>query len=380
MADGHGRPIKVLHLISTLDVGGAEQNLLRLVASMNRDLFANEVVCMTVPGPLGSRLEQTGTPVRSLGMRKDRPEVGAVLKLRFLTRLFQPDVIQCWMYHANLLGMTLLSPRKLLWNIRCSDMDLVHYSPLYRFTVRAGARLSGMPAAVITNSVAGRSAHEKIGYRPKKWFTIPNGFDTDIFKPDAQSHFAMRAKLRIPQHAFVIGIIGRMDPMKDHSTFFRATRLFLASHPGTHFILAGRGIAHGNQDMNVLMQGLPDSGTFHLLGERSDMPQILATLDMLTSSSVSEGFPNAIGEAMACGVPCAATDAGDTGALMGDTGILVRKRSPEDLCNAWDAIARMKPEDRLALGSRARERIMQHFTQDRTTGLYEQIYQEIVKA
>ncbi|HPR04945.1 MAG TPA: group 1 glycosyl transferase, partial [Deltaproteobacteria bacterium] len=104
MADRPDRPIRVLHLISTLDVGGAEQNLFRLVASMDRESFVSEVVCMTTPGPMGRRIEEAGIPVHSLKMIKGKPEIGAVLKLRFMASLYRPDVIQCWMYHANLMG------------------------------------------------------------------------------------------------------------------------------------------------------------------------------------------------------------------------------------------------------------------------------------
>ena len=378
MADRPERPVKVLHVISTLDVGGAEQNLFRLVASMDRASFVNEVVCMTLPGPMGRRIEEAGVPVHTLKMRKGAPEFGAALKLRFMANLYRPDVVQCWMYHANLLGMTLLYSRRVLWNIRCSDMDLSRYGNLYRLTVMAGARLSGMPAAIITNSAAGRIAHERIGYRPKRWITIPNGFDTDLFKPDPQARPAMRAKLRIPQEAFVIGLIGRLDPMKDHATFFSAASAFLAGHPGTHFILAGRGVTRKNQAITDLMQGVPDTGTFHLLDERCDIPEVLATLDMATSSSVSEGFPNAVAEAMACGLPCVATDAGDTGIILGDAGILVKRQSPEDLCRAWSFIARMDPADRLAMGMKARERIRLHYTQIKTTDSYQQEYLKTV--
>jgi len=378
LADQPGRPVRVLHLISTLDVGGAEQNLFRLASSMRGGPFVSEVVCMTIPGPMGRRIEEAGIPVHTLRMRKGAPEVGAVLKLRFMASLYRPDIVQCWMYHANLMGMTLLHPEKILWNIRCSDMDLDRYGRLYRLTVLAGARLSGMPAAVITNSDAGRSAHEKIGYRPKRWITIPNGFDTDLFRPDSQARSAVRAGLKISEDAFVIGIIGRLDPMKDHATFFQAAGSFLSDHPGTHFILAGRNVTRENPDIRDLMQGIPDGSAFHLLGERCDVPQILAALDLATSSSVSEGFPNAVGEAMACGLPCAATDAGDTGILMGDAGILVKRQSPEELRLAWDAIAGMATEARLAMGMKARERIRNHFTQEKTTESYRQEYLKTV--
>jgi glycosyltransferase involved in cell wall biosynthesis len=371
-------PIKVLHLISTLDVGGAEQNLLRLISTMDTSTFQNHVVCMTKPGIVGQKLEKTSTPVSSLNMKKGVPDIRAVLRLRFLARLLRPDIIQCWMYHANLLGLTIPDRARILWNIRCSDLDLSLYGTVYRFAVMAGARLSSIPYAVAANSIAGRDVHERLGYHPQKWVIIPNGFDTEIFKPDPDARFRIRSELGIPDDALVIGLIGRFDPMKDHSSFFAASLSFLKPYPHTHFILAGRGVTNENPQIRDQLGQRANLKKFHLLGERDDIPRILSAIDIASSSSISEGFPNAIGEAMACGVPCVATDAGDSGLLMGDTGLVVNRKSPQELCKAWDMIARMTPEARLEMGSRARERIQKHYSQDKTTRSYEDLYWQII--
>jgi glycosyltransferase involved in cell wall biosynthesis len=370
--------IKVLHLISTLDVGGAEQNLLRLVATMDKSAFQNHVVCMTKPGIVGQKLEKTSTSVSSLNMKKGMPDIRAVLRLRFLAGLMKPDIIQCWMYHANLMGLTIPGRARILWNIRCSDLDLSLYGTVYRFAVMAGARLSGIPYAVAANSVAGRNVHEGLGYHPKRWVIIPNGFDINIFKPDPDARFRIRSELGIPEDAFVLGLIGRFDPMKDHASFFAASTSFLKSYPHTHFILAGRDVTPENPHIRDQLGQKADLGKFHLLGERDDIPHILAAIDIVTSSSLSEGFPNAIGEAMACGVPCVSTDVGDARILVEDTGLLVSKRSPQELCKAWDIIARMTHEDRLDMGSRARGRIERHYTQDKTTQRYEELYRKMI--
>jgi glycosyltransferase involved in cell wall biosynthesis len=370
--------IKVLHLISTLDVGGAEQNLLRLISTMDKSTFQNHVVCMKKPGIVGQKLEKTGTPVYSLNMKKGVPDIRAVLRLRFLARLMRPDIIQCWMYHANLMGLTIPNRARILWNIRCSDLDLSLYGTVYRFTVMAGAKLSQIPYAVAANSMAGKHVHERLGYHPKKWVIIPNGFDTEIFKPDPNARFHVRAELGIPDDALVIGLIGRFDPMKDHPSFFAASTSFLKSYPHTHFILAGKGVTNENPQIRNQLGQDTTLEKFHLLGERDDIPYILAAMDIATSSSLSEGFPNAIGEAMASGTPCVATDTGDTSLLMGDTGLLVNRKSPQELCSAWDTIARMTPGERLNMGSRARERIIHQYSQDNTTHRYEELYRQMI--
>jgi glycosyltransferase involved in cell wall biosynthesis len=273
-------------------------------------------------------------------MKKGMPDIRAVLRLRFLTSLIKPDIIQCWMYHANLLGLTILKPKRTLWNIRCSDMNLSLYGRVYRYTVLAGAKLSRTPLTIIANSQAGKDVHAGLGYHPKKWIIIPNGFNTGHFKPDDTARALIRDELKISEDAFTIGLVCRFDPMKDHATFFHAAETFLNSHPGSRFILAGRGVSRNNPYFENLIPKGSQNTSFHLLDERSDIEKIFASLDIATSSSAwGEGFPNAIGEAMACGVPCVATDAGDAGILIGETGIIVKRQSPQELSKAWEKIA-----------------------------------------
>jgi glycosyltransferase involved in cell wall biosynthesis len=345
---------------------------------MEGDVFENHAVSMTRPGIIGRKLERSGIPVHSLNMKKGMPDIRAVLRLHFLTSHIKPDIIQCWMYHANLLGLAILKPKKTLWNIRCSDMDLSLYGRVYRYTVRAGSKLSCIPLAIIANSQAGKNVHAGLGYQPKKWIIIPNGFDTDHFKPDNTARSQIRDELKISEDTFTIGLICRFDPMKDHATFFQAAETFLNSHPDTRFILAGRGVSRNNTFFENLLPKGSQNASFHLLGERNDIEHIFASLDVATCSSAwGEGFPNAIGEAMACGVPCVATDAGDAGILMGETGIMVKRQSPQELSKAWEKIAGMSLGESREMGQQARQRIIDHYSQDKTTRSYEELYKEI---
>lgn len=372
-----GPKIRMLHLISTLDVGGAEQNLLRLASSMDAGLFENHVACMTRPGPLARSLELAGIPVHSLNMRKGVPDPRAVLRLRFTASLVRPDLVQCWMYHANLLGLALLNPKRTLWNIRCSDMDLSLYGGVYRFAVKTGALLSGLPSAVVVNSKAGRDVHEALGYRPRQWAVIPNGFDTAVFRPDPEARVRIRAELGIPGDAFTVGLVCRYDPMKDHEAFFLAAEKLLRSCPDARFILAGRGVTRDNPSLRKI---LPDSPAFHLLGERSDIPAVCASLDVATSSSAwGEGLPNAVGEAMASGIPCAVTDAGDSAALVGETGVVVPKADPSALCSAWESLHDAGVDRRRALGEKARKRILEHYGLSAMVERYQSLYQSLTE-
>ena len=373
-------PIKILHLISTTDVGGAERNLQRLVYGMDGECFSSTVVSMTTVGSVGREIQEKGIPVFCLGMRKGMPDPRGMHKLKHLIDFFKPDIIQCWMYHANLLGLLLSHKRPLVWNIRCSDMDLSRYGLVYKYTVKAGAVFSKIPDVVIANSFAGKEFHEGLGYNPERWEIIPNGFDTDLFKPDATARLNIRFELGIPENAPVIGFIARFDPQKDHETFFHAAHILFKTHPTAHFILAGRGIAQENPAIIDSIQEIPEHDHIHLLGERSDIPQVLSALDIASSSSSwGEGLPNTIGEAMATGVPCVVTDVGDSRVLAGDTGHVVPKKNPEILARAWQRLIDAGTDHIRLLGGKARKRIQQHYCLDSSVKHYEELYRELSK-
>jgi glycosyltransferase involved in cell wall biosynthesis len=373
------KPIRILHLISTLDVGGSEENLKRLVTSMNNSLFSNTVVSMTTIGYTGELLLGEGIGVHALNMVKGFPDLRRIGSLRSIINTVRPDIIQGWMYHGNLLSMFFRKRRHLLWNIRCSDMDLGRYGMVYRLTVRSGALCSGLPDRIIVNSLAGKKYHEDMGYKPGKWEVIFNGFDTDLFMPDKNAGDKIRTELGIHFDVPVIGLIARFDPMKDHGTFFNAARLLLDTHPSVHFILAGKGITPNNHELHRLINNQPNSGQFHLLGQRHDIPQLMNALNIASSSSMSEGFPNTIGEAMATGLPCVVTDAGDSRVLVGDTGHVVPRNNPQALSTAWTQLLDAGPGNLRVMGEKARKRIQQHYNLNSTINKYEALYSGLIE-
>jgi glycosyltransferase involved in cell wall biosynthesis len=369
--------VRVLHLISTLDVGGAEMNLLRLVQGISKG-YESHVVSLTSIGPLGKRIRDLGIGVEALGMKKGLPDPRGVIRLARIVRRFDPHVIQCWMYHANLLGLVVSGRRPLVWNIRCSDMDLRGYGRIYRWAVKAGALFSPLPDAVVANSLAGKNFHGSLGYSPRTWTVIPNGFDTAVYRPDEPSRRSVRKRLGIPDAAPVIGLTNRYDLMKDHATFFRAASLLSGTGASVHFILAGRGVSEDNPALSSLLGTMPHVRHVHLLGERQDVPGLINAFDIAaSSSSYGEGLPNAIGEAMATAVPCVVTDVGDSAALVDDTGIVVSKKDPQALCAAWQSLLDAGPDFRKAMGIRARKRIIEHYSLQSMISRYEALYRDL---
>tara|TARA_B100000315_G_scaffold257323_1_gene305786 strand:+ start:1948 stop:3078 length:1131 start_codon:yes stop_codon:yes gene_type:complete len=369
--------IKIIHLISTLDRGGAETSLYRLVSNMDKYRFRNIVVSLKNVGPVGKEIQRNCISVFPLNMKKGFPDPRGIMPFSKILNEFEPHIIQTWLYHANLFGSLFKHKAKILWNIRCSNMDLKRYGTIYRWTVKLGALFSYIPHVVISNSRTGRMIHEEMGYEPARWEIIPNGFDKDIFKPNPIARKNIRKTLRIPADAFVIGCIARFDPMKDHRNLIKAASLLLKTNPAVHFILAGKGVTHDNLRLNKYHVNSCNIDQFHLLGERDDIPQILAAVDIASStSSFGEGFPNNIGEAMSTGVPCVVTDVGDSANIVNTTGIIVPAKNSEALAYAWQSLNNAGLGVIKKMGKKARQRIEKFYNMESMIRNYEAIYQK----
>lgn len=265
---GGPRGLTVVHVITELDRGGAEVMLCRLLERTDRHRFEHTVVSLTDAGTLGPTIRELGVPVQTLGMRRGVPDVRAVWHLARLIRQERPVVLQTWLYHADLVGLIagrLAGIRAIVWNVRCSDMDMRQYSWSSRLTRRLLSALSAAPAAVIVNSERGRRVHERIGYRPRRWVTIPNGIDLARFQPDPQARERLRKELGLPLSARLIGMVARYDPMKDHATFLRAAAEFLRNgvargQADLHSVLVGRGVTWGNPPAPGARRGAGASG------------------------------------------------------------------------------------------------------------------------
>ncbi|MBN1428635.1 MAG: glycosyltransferase [Anaerolineae bacterium] len=375
----HIDQFKITHLITDLDTGGAEMMLARLVTHMDSKQFTNTVISLTDLGTLGEQIAALGVPVFALGMRPGVPDPRGLARLANLLRREKPDILQTWLYHADLLGTIasrLTHVPVLYWNIRCSDMDMRRYSKLSLLVLRILARLSRWPNGVIVNSLAGKQLHESLGYRPRRWEIIPNGFDLERFHPDPATRQSVREELSIPLNMLLIGLAARYDPMKDHRTFLAAAGQISRERHDVHFILAGRGV----EQLSGVVDDLGLDEHVHLLGERADIPRILAALDIFSlSSAFGEGFPNVIGEAMACGVPCVVTDVGDAASIVGDAGRVVPPGDPIRLADAWRQLLAMPEPERQALGQSARRRVEALFSIQSVARRYESLYRAIGK-
>ncbi|MEI8133312.1 MAG: glycosyltransferase, partial [Leptolinea sp.] len=231
---------------------------------------------------------------------------------------------------------------------------------------------------IIVCSQTARLVHLQAGYSSDRMIFIPNGFDLSEFKPNLQAKSAIRSELEIDDSSLVAGMAARFDPQKDHATFFIAVEELLEKFPNLHIILCGDEMSQENADLMKLVSPLGAQNRFHLLGRRSDMPDILASWDVaVLSSSYGEAFPLVIGEAMACEVPCVGTDVGDTADLIGATGVVVPARQPHLLADAVGNILSMSVGDRKNLGLAARRQVQLKYEIGSVAERYQKIWSEV---
>lgn len=374
--------IRVTHLITGLNTGGAEMMLYRLLSKHDRSRFRVEVVSMEPLGALAERIRALDVPVYSLDMPRGVPDARALLRLPLILRRAQAQVVQTWMYHADLLGGVVaraVTSAALVWGIHNSTLEPGKTSRLTLATVEACARLSRYaPHKIICCSQVAQALHERLGYDASKMVYIPNGFDLDLFQPGRTEGLALRQSLDIPSDAAVVGLFGRYDPQKDHTNFVQAAAILSRKKAGVYFVLCGDGVEPQNEALRRQIEKAGLGARFRLLGRRSDIPALMKTLDVLAlSSAYGEAFPLVIGEAMASGVPCVTTELGDVRALVGSTGKVVPPRAPAPLAEGLLSLLDLPEPERLVRSQQARAHILEHFSLPEITRRYEKLYAEL---
>jgi glycosyltransferase involved in cell wall biosynthesis len=370
------KPFAVTQIITGLGSGGAERQLATLVLNSDPALVRHTVVSLLDDGVWGTRLRQKGIAVHCLGLAQ---KLAAPLVLPKLVRLLrESDLIQTWLYHADIIGLVAakFSGKPIAWTLRSSGLPPGVAGWQTRVLVRLLAKLSMAPRAVIANAIEGQRFHQTVGYRPQRWAVIPNGIDCDQFHPDPQVRSEIREELKVPESARLIANLSRHDPWKDHPTLLAA---FARQSRDTWLLLAGDKTEPGNAllDAQVVAAGA-DPGRILRLGRRSDMPRLNAALDLAVLSSVSEGFPNVIAEAMACAVPAVGTSVGDIALIIGDAGAVVSPSDPVALGDAIAGILSLDPVAHAELGRKARKRIETKFSVPAMVEAYRALYEDIL--
>lgn len=377
------RKVQITHIINGLYTGGAEMMLYKLLSQMDRGKFEARVITLIGGDSLRARVEKLGIEVLSLGMTQGYPSLAAAIRLAKLLRQRPPDLIQTWMYHSDLMGgivAKLATKVPIIWNIQASD--IIHHTDnkTTLLTIRLCSWLSTfVPTRIISCSEVAARLHADVGYSAKKLLPIPNGVELIGFQPDEAARVSVREELGLTLSTPLIGLVARFHPQKDHHNFIRAAAILHQTMPTVHFVLCGEDITERNQELSDWIINSGIKSHFHLLGRREDTPRLNAAMDVMAlSSAFGEGFPNVLGEAMACAIPCVTTDVGDSALIVAETGIVVPPRDPEALANGWLKLLQMSEEERKKLGRAARQRVEEKFSLPSIVARYEQLYSELL--
>jgi glycosyltransferase involved in cell wall biosynthesis len=330
---------KVVFLIRDLNYAGAQRQLVNLVKGIDQRYFDVTVLYFYAGGALAKELEINKIKAICLHKQERWDLLPFLRRLVKHLREIKPNALHGYLGESNLISI-LLKPffpkTRMIWGIRESDTDPELYGWIGRLLSYLECKLSHFADLIIVNSYAGKSYHQKLGFPAQKMIVIPNGLDIERFIPLHEVGKKARKEWGISEDMKLIGLVGRLDPMKDHPTFLKAAAIICENRQDVRFVCVGTGPQMYADKLHELANNLGLKNKVIWSGTRGDMPAVFNSFDIATSTSAyGEGFGNVIGEAMACGVPCVVTDVGDSRMIVGDTGIVIPPRNPQALADAW---------------------------------------------
>lgn len=364
----------------SLNIGGAELMLKRLVLhSHQKEQFEHIVITLTDLGVMGPELQNEGITVHTLGMKSLATVPLIFLKLQRLLKKIQPDVVQTWMYHSDLLGglaAKSLGIKNIIWGIRNTELN-TKKDFSRQAMVKLCAKLSyTIPSQISCVANTAMDTHIKQGgYDASKMLVVPNGFDIDKFKPNDIQRLKLRDKLNIKSDELVIGNVGRFDPVKNHENFIKACISLLQKGYKFKVLLAGRDVDLNNPEISRLFKSNKLSKCFLFLGEIDNTPSFYNAIDVFCLCSYTEGFPNVLGEAMATEKVCLATDAGDAWVVLSNNGFRIGSTSSADIAIALETNVLNKALSNVNdIGKGAKIAIVNNYSIDKIVSQFESLY------
>ncbi|WIG56928.1 MAG: Glycosyl transferase, group 1 [Rhodanobacteraceae bacterium] len=360
---------RVLFLVRSLRQGGAERQLVALACGLHRRGWPVTVVCCYGGGVFQSELENAGVPLIDLHKRGRWDVAGFMWRLLRTLRQSDAEIVHGYMTLGNMLALLARVARpgtRVVWGVRSTIIDRTRRDWLSRLNFRLSRSAARLADGIIANSEAGAAHHASLGYPHARIKVIPNGIDTQRFRFDGEGRGRLRGEWRIDGGCTLVGLVGRIDPMKDHPTFLRAAALLAARDARLRFVCVGGGDPGFVQGIRALATQLGLDARITWAGPRNDMAAVFSALDIAVSSSCGEGFSNVIAEAMVCGRPCVVTDVGDSARIVGECGVVVGPGDPPALADAIERVARdlAQPGQAERLHAAARARIEDAYSLD----------------
>ncbi len=348
------------------------------------DNYEHEVISIGQKAEIGTQLEELGINVRALDLNSNLANPFLLFRLKKWVAASNPDAVQTWMYHGDLIGgigTRMAGSYPLSWGIHNTVLVPGVHRRSTIWISQWSARLSKtIPDRIHCCSEASKEVHAAIGYDESKMVVIPNGTDMSLFTPNQEAGIRLRKEMDIPPEAYVIGMVARFDPAKDHENFVKAAGLLSdLCEEEVHFVLCGLGCDWDNTELAAWVDDAGIREHLHPLGLRTDIPLLMNAFDILAISSEGEAFPLVAGEAMATGVPCVVTDVGDSSIIVADTGEVVPPKDSEALAKGFAKMIQLGKEGLAEKGRQARNRIEQEYRLEVITQKYENHWREMIE-
>ena len=373
--------MRILHIIVSLSSDGAQIMLKRLIESDSKSAPDTIVVSLTSLDGIGKSLRDQGVMLHALNMSSALGFPAAIWRLVKLIRKYKPDIVQTWMYHADFLGglaARMAGNKNIVWGVHTSFLSIRTSAGTIMLRKACALLSRWVPKKIVLVAESAKKTHVSIGYDESIMVVIPNGFDFSCFFTTKENRILSRESFSFFEKDFVVGCVGRFHPDKGQKNFIKAAAIVARTHLNVKFLLVGRGCDSSNSKLMGWLNRYSMEDRCILLGERKDVAGCLAAMDVFCMPSRFETFPVALGEAMLMGLPCVATDVGDTAILTGDTVILVSPQDEQSLASGILRVLDLSNEKRYQMGQRAKLHVMNEFSIEKTRERFEVLYREIL--
>ena len=353
--------------------------LLRLLETMDPVRFESKVATLGPPGSMAPMFREIGIDPIAISRQARRLSPLGFFRLLSVIRDFKPHIIQTWLYHAGTVGLLAgkIQRKPVCWSLHANQLDLAQERFPLRLAFRVMALLSPLVDAAVIVSYDSRHWHSTLAFRPPSWIHIPVGVDTAHFRPDPDAGVRLRAELGLTKESKLVGTVGRFHSHKDLGTFLRAIAKLAELRDDVHCVMIGPDITSSNSQLIQMVENLEIGSRMHMLGQRSDVASLVAGLDVMCLSSRVESCPTVLIEAMACGVPCVTTNAGDAGLIVGDAGATVPIGDATSMSRRCAELLDLDKNRRDRLQARCRARVEKYFSLSDAARSHEDLYQQL---